>query len=1153
VRQPRYATQLVCACILLLTAPFAAAQTAGTPPPDVRIEAGELADALAIYIRQTNVQLIYRLEQVRGLRTEGSDGADTLEAVLDELLQGTGLVLSRDPSGAMAIIVPKAPESGASLDGAAATSAIASAADAASLAGGAPSDSSLADVAQNLSGESTTTSVATVRTQGIEEIIVTAQKREERLLDVPIAMTALSAEALDEFKIEGGSELLRAIPNVNFSKSNFSMYNFSIRGVGTKAVSAASDPAVAVSFNNTALVRNRLFESEFMDMARVEVLRGPQGTLYGRNATAGVVNLIPALPDSTLGGELKIEGGNYDTQRASGMINVPIGDHFGVRAAAAWTKRDGYDYNTYTQKDVNGRDLWSGRLSAAWQPTDWLNANVIWQHFEEDDDRSRTGKQLCTKDDGPARVGTTAVPDLYVRARLSQGCKPGSLYADAAYGTPNGRSLTFVTTAGSNSFGYSWDGQTPIVRGEIVNLFKGGTPADPGDPFAGVTQSRNLREIATSYDPVFEAKNDVVQFNLTLDMTDQLQFVSQSTYAEDHYYSSQDYNRFVSTLTFNDTALPRVDILRRLIDVENFPGATPGGIYCDPQLGCSDRMLSVDISRSRNQQYSQEFRLQSAFEGPLNFSLGLNYMDFETKDDYYVFNNLFTIIADWTYNRAPPVPDRNPQLRNPPCVLGFEDRECPYVDRNPLNQIDNQGHNYFLSQNGVKIKSQAAFGELYWKMADDVKLTVGVRYTTDKKVSDQIPSQLLLAGGTANPSGEIFIGDITGGRVNSGYPSLPEIRQEWNEFTGRAVLDWQPDLSFTDDTLVYFSMARGYKGGGTNPPRVDFNPRVVQYQFLPETFKPEYVNAFELGTKNSFGGGRYMVNANVFLYDYSDYQVSQIMDRIAFNENFDSINWGIELETAWRPTRAVRIDANLGYLRTRLANGSESIDIMDRTQGNPDWVLLRPWIQVPSNCIAPRVFVEKLLQATAPGIVDLAALCPGADRVGTYDPASTSRFHKEGIYGFTYNPLLPYDPATVGMNIDQGGSGAPNGGRGFNADLSGNNLPNAPRWTFNFGAQYTFFIREWNLTTRGDYYWQDESHARVYNTKFDELRAWDNVNFAVTLDQPRLGLTVQAYVKNAFDKTPITDTFVNSDDTGLTTNVFTLDPRLFGLSVRKTF
>ncbi|WP_163278735.1 hypothetical protein, partial [Enterobacter hormaechei] len=76
-----------------------------------------------------------------------------------------------------------------------------------------------------------------------------------------------------------------------------------------------------------------------------------------------------------------------------------------------------------------------------------------------------------------------------------------------------------------------------------------------------------------------------------------------------------------------------------------------------------------------------------------------------------------------------------------------------------------------------------------------------------------------------------LVGDITGGRVNSGYPALPDIRQKWGEFTGRAVLDWKPDLSFTDDTLVYLSASRGYKGGGTNPPRVDFNPSIVQYQF----------------------------------------------------------------------------------------------------------------------------------------------------------------------------------------------------------------------------------------------------------------------------------------------------------------------------------
>src|SRR3546814_1755921 len=78
-----------------------------------------------------------------------------------------------------------------------------------------------------------------------------------------------------------GSELVRAVPNVSFSKSNFASYNFSIRGIGTKALSVASDPAVAVSFNNTPLIRNRLFAQEYFDVERVEVLRGPQGTLYG--------------------------------------------------------------------------------------------------------------------------------------------------------------------------------------------------------------------------------------------------------------------------------------------------------------------------------------------------------------------------------------------------------------------------------------------------------------------------------------------------------------------------------------------------------------------------------------------------------------------------------------------------------------------------------------------------------------------------------------------------------------------------------------------------------------------------------------------------------------------------------------------------------
>lgn len=191
----------------------------------------------------------------------------------------------------------------------------------------------------------------------VGDIIVTAQKREQSIQDVPIAVTALSAENLDAMKIEGGSELMRAIPNVSFSKANFSMYNFSIRGVGTKAISASSDPAVAVSFNNTPLIRNRLFEQEYLDVNRVEVLRGPQGTLYGRNATGGVVNMIPNLPGFDFEGFVKGEAGNYDTRRMSAMVNVPITDTFAVRLAGSATKRDGFDYNSFNDTQVNDRDM----------------------------------------------------------------------------------------------------------------------------------------------------------------------------------------------------------------------------------------------------------------------------------------------------------------------------------------------------------------------------------------------------------------------------------------------------------------------------------------------------------------------------------------------------------------------------------------------------------------------------------------------------------------------------------------------------------------------------------------------------------------------------------------------------------------------------
>jgi outer membrane receptor protein involved in Fe transport len=950
----------------------------------------------------------------------------------------------------------------------------------------------------------------------VEDVIVTAQKREESIQQVPIAVSALSSEALNEMKIEGGSELVRAVPNVSFSKANFSMYNFSIRGVGTKAISASSDPAVAVSFNSTPLIRNRLFEQEYLDVQRVEVLRGPQGTLYGRNATGGVVNMIPNLPSHKFEGFIKGEAGNYDSRRMQALVNVPLGEAFAVRLAGSMTKRDGFDYNSFNDTKVNDRDLWSTRLSLAFEPNDRFRSNLIWEHFEEDDQRSRTGKQLCTTDPGPTSVGGVAVTSQVVRNRLSQGCLPGSLYNDAAYGVPNGGAFAHVFLASMN-YGYTAD-RTPVYA------------VNPGtDPYAGLTQSRDLREVATSYDPIFRVKNDVYQFNMEFDLSDNLKLISQTAYAKDDYYSSQDYNRFVSNPIFNSSE-GLYDVLGRPIVAPTTP--TPGGYYNDPQLGRSNRMLSVDLSRSDNRQWTQELRLQSSYEGRFNFSLGANYIDFKSNDDYFVFNNLFSFLAEYYYNVVIGAPS-NLGRQTQPCTPATT-KECIYVDPTSLDNLAGDGHNYFRSKNQIHTRSWGVFGEAYFDLTPTWRLTAGLRYTDDRKVSTPYPSQLLLGADRGNP------GALSGGYVSRDYPALPDIDQQWDAVTGRLVVDWKPQLSFTQDTLVYASFSRGYKGGGANPPRVDINPAVIQYQPLAETFDPEYVNAFEIGTKNTLAGGALRLNATAFYYDYKDYQVSQIVDRISLNENFDSRTWGLELETIWRPNRNFRMDANLGYLNTKIADGEGSIDVMDRTQGNADWTVLRPWLQVPSNCVAPTRHVQTILQRNLPAdttVAALQALCGGSLRTGTFNPNFTSNLPFWRIYGFTYDPLTE----------------APNGGRGFNADLSGNELPNAPNWTANVGAQYTFFKDDWELTLRGDYYYQGSSYARVYNTTYDRLKAWDNVNVSVTLEKPADGLIFQAYVKNLFDKTPITDSFTNSDDTGLTANVFTLDPRLIAVSVSKRF
>jgi len=1024
----------------------------------------------------------------------------------------------------------------------------------------------------------------------VQALIVTAQKREENIQDVPIAMSAFTQEDLTKSQVTGGPDLMTQVPNFTFTKTNFSGYSIQIRGIGTQAVSATTDAAVAVAENNTPFIRNRFFEQEFYDLQRVEVLRGPQGTLYGRNATAGVVNIITAKPTFHYEAKLSADVGNYSSSRFEGMINLPLLDDLvALRLAGAWTKRDGYDTNQVTGNQIDGRDLWSTRLSLRFEPTDNLHVNLIWEHFKEDDDRLRSGKQLCHTDEVTNVAGftTTHYQELAeygqggrwagVQGEFSQGCKAASLYAPESFETPNGLSLPYI-------------GPVALLAAPIVG---GGDSFI--DPYLSNFQSRNLRVIESTVDPQYKANTDTVELQVAWDLADNLTLTSETGYNSDTLFSMEDYNRFA---TAPGLFLNSIDGTSHAWERN---GVLKDGFFCDPQIGCANRLVVVDASTAKSRQFSQELRVASNFDGPFNFSLGANFLRYDTEDKYYVFINTVTAAAaiseavDNSRSFRGPLPDWIPNVSDnhecmqygmrPPNTNGSEGVfGCEYIDPNPIGSLNDMGHNYFLSKNPYKLISYAAFGEAYYNITPQLKLTAGLRWTVDKKEAPRIPSWLL-------------------GAETAGYPVAEVVKQTWREPTGRLALDWKPDLSFTDETLVYGSYGRGYKAGGMNPPPAglvctslceganggDFLGAATH----PKTFRPEFVNAYELGTKNTLLDGRMTLNGDAFYYDYTGYQISQIVDRSAVNLNFDAKVWGAELEADWRPVENLRLGLKLGFEKTRVADGMRAVDLMDRTAGDPNWVITRPFPTFPSNCVLPAwVYLGNAIgyEPTNPELVDVGGKQggnPGGCELAyvlSQDPATGHDYvlfpYSNGILSgaqFRSNvnyadwstnladyPCWPNDPNTGQPVPITNGMAYPgvdpqclaalsNNGAGFYKNLSGKELPNAPHMTATLTADYTLPLpNNWLMTLHGDFYQQSEAWARIFNTAgYDKLKAYNNVNLAAIFTNEDAGWKVMAYVKNVFDKANITGAFLNSDDTGLTTNVFLNEPRLYGLRVTK--
>lgn len=392
-------------------------------------------------------------------------------------------------------------------------------------------------------------------------IVVTAQLREENVQEVPIAITALTGADLEAARIEDALDLQFNAPNVTLSANR----NLTIRGVGSQSFGGTNDTNIGVLINGVFLQQGSTF-GEFFDLERVEVLRGPQGTLFGRNTTGGLINFVTKKPTDAFEGYVNAQYESFDGKRLEGAVNVPLAPGLGFRFAGHYLKRDGYTKNLFDGTRIDGRDQFTLRGSARFDTGAGTTVDFIVTYFEEDSNRANAVKTLCTPD-----------PTF--------GCSSDSVSTDF-----------------------------PAANFLIDNIFLPGRVR--ADTFS--ENPADLREVRIDVAPIQKAKDLLATFEVNHDLGDSLRLTSVTGFRDGSNSSVRDFDQGTRPNAFNVSAITPANsqgngVLTYLLG--------PGNVISSPDY------RTAQYGGGKRDQVSQELRLASDFTGPFNFLVGGYYLE----------------------------------------------------------------------------------------------------------------------------------------------------------------------------------------------------------------------------------------------------------------------------------------------------------------------------------------------------------------------------------------------------------------------------------------------------------------------------------------------------------------------------------------------
>ena len=275
----------------------------------------------------------------------------------------------------------------------------------------------------------------------LEEITVTAQLREQSLQDVPLAIQVVDRALIEDVAAEDMSDLNGFVPGLVVSGDSPTQPRYQIRGIQTGDFGVGTDPAVGVYVDGIYAARSGASMLAFNDIDHIEVLKGPQGTLFGRNSAAGAISIVTRQPGNEFDSLGRVRFGEYGKQYFEGMVNAPLGDHVALRINGVYNQSDGWLKDAATGRDLNPQENWAGRAALKWNLSDATRATLSWDHDNLD--------QLAR----PA-IGVVAGPPVAYPADEASYLDPRSapIYNDVV-GNEESRRLDQVNLIVDHSFG----------------------------------------------------------------------------------------------------------------------------------------------------------------------------------------------------------------------------------------------------------------------------------------------------------------------------------------------------------------------------------------------------------------------------------------------------------------------------------------------------------------------------------------------------------------------------------------------------------------------------------------------------------------------------------------------------------------------------